>query len=199
MNKFSRFEQKGSRGLDMDKIFYTVIGSFFLLLTVLWANTASASENATLPKSNDAAQATDTNFQNKSSKCHPKLLALLRKRNAELQKRHDSLEQEEQDLDFLRREIDSKVKVLKDLQRNLEGPVKKKKYLEKARLQHLAGVYGAMEPARAAALLDKIDEETVTKLFAIMKSKKVAPILARMSPDKAARISAFLYRKPPPD
>jgi flagellar motility protein MotE (MotC chaperone) len=32
-----------------------------------------------------------------------------------------------------------------------------------------------------------------------MKSKKVAGILANMSPEKAAKISAYLYRKPPSD
>ncbi len=133
----------------------------------------------------------------RSKDCHPRLLALLRQKNLYLQKRDQDIRKEEQDLDFLKREMESKVKILKDLQRSLEGPVKKKKYQEQAKLQHLAGVYGAMEPARAAALLDKMDEDTVTKLFAIMKSKKVAPILARMSPDKAARISACLYRKPP--
>ncbi len=129
--------------------------------------------------------------------CHPKFLALLRQKDQYLDKKKEDIHKKEQDLEFLRREMDSKVKILKDLQRSLQGPVKKKRYQEQAKLQHLAGVYGAMEPARAAVLLDKMDEDTVTKLFSIMKGKKVAPILARMSPDRAARISAYLYRRPP--
>ncbi len=133
----------------------------------------------------------------RSKGCHPDLLALLRQKDQYLDKKNQDLQKEAQDLDFLKREMDSKVKILKDLQRSLEGPVKKKRYQEQAKLQHLAGVYGAMDPGRAAALLDKMDEDTVTKMFLIMKSKKVAPILANMSPDKAARISACLYRKPP--
>jgi len=134
-----------------------------------------------------------------SKNCHPEFLVLLRQKKHEMTKKDEDLKKKQQDLDFLRQELDNKVKLLKDLQRSLNGPVKKKKYQEQARLQHLAGVYGSMEPARAAALLDKIDEQTVTKLFSIMKSKKVAPILAKMTPDKAARISAYLYRKRPPD
>ena len=38
--------------------------------------------------------------------------------------------------------------------------------------------------------------EALDKLFSIMKSKKVAFILANMEPEKAARISSYLYRNP---
>ncbi len=138
-------------------------------------------------------------LKDNSKNCHPEFLVLLRQKKLDLEKKNESLAKEEQDLDFLRQEMDNKVKMLKDLQRSLEGPVKRRKFQEQARLQHLAGVYGSMEPSRAAALLDKMDEDTVTKLFSIMKSKKVAPILSKMSPDKAARISAYLYKKPPPE
>ncbi len=134
-----------------------------------------------------------------SKNCHPDLLALLRQKKLEMKKKGEAFEKKQKDLDFLKQELDNKVKLLKDLQRSLSGPVKKKKYQDQARLQHLAAVYGSMDPARAAALLDKIDEQTVTKLFSIMKSKKVAPVLAKMAPDKAARISAYLYKKPPSD
>jgi len=51
-----------------------------------------------------------------------------------------------------------------------------------------------MEPQRAAILLSKMDEATVERLFANMKSKKVAKILSFMEPDKAARISSSLTK-----
>ncbi len=127
--------------------------------------------------------------------CHPELLRLLRLKMARLDQREARLDQREQDLQLLKKDIEEKVKQLKDLQRKLEGPVKKQRLKEGARLQHLAGVYSSMDPVRAAVLLEKLDEDTVTRLFAIMKSKKVAKILANMSPEKAARISARLYGK----
>ncbi len=127
--------------------------------------------------------------------CHPDLISLLHMKMAKLDERQRLLDSKEQDLKFLERDISEKIKILKDLQRKLEGPLKKKQYEEQARLQHLAGVYSSMDPVRAAALLDKMEEETVTKLFSIMKSKKVAKILANMSPEKAARISAYLYKE----
>ncbi|NPA94640.1 MAG: hypothetical protein GXO58_04355 [Thermodesulfobacteria bacterium] len=127
------------------------------------------------------------------SACHPELLRMLRIKMAKLQDREKALDDKEENLRLLERDIDEKIKQLKDLQRKLEGPVKKKRFEEEARLQHLAGVYSSMDPVRAAALLDKMDEDTVTRLFSIMKSKKVAKILANMSPEKAARISQRLY------
>ncbi len=125
--------------------------------------------------------------------CHPELLRMLRLKMAKINEREKELDEREEALRLLQRDIKDKIKELKDLQRKLEGPVKKKRFEEEARLQHLAGVYSSMDPVRAAALLDKLDEDTVTKLFAIMKSKKVAKILANMSPEKAARISQRLY------
>ena len=145
--------------------------------------TASTSGNVTTPSIPYHGEKTS----------HPELARLLRLKMASLDKREKELDKREQDLELLKRDIEDKIKQLKDLQRKLEGPVKKKRFEQGARLQHLASVYSSMDPLRAAALLDKLDEDTVTKLFAIMKSKKVAKILANMSPEKAARISARLY------
>ncbi len=133
--------------------------------------------------------------QGGKQECHPELLSLLRAKMANLDEKEAILQKKEQDLLILQKDIQDKIRRLKELQQKLEGPVKKKRFEEEARLQHLAGVYSSMDPVRAAALLDKLDEYTVTKLFAIMKSKKVAKILANMSPEKAARISQRLYGK----
>ena len=191
-----------SSGLFM--VIFRKPGLWMLLFIGVWFNiavcqAAGAQRDETGSNASAAGSPVFDNSVDISKDCHPTLLALLRQKNLEMKKRDEGLAKEQQDLDFLKQELDSKVKRLKDLQRSLNGPVKKKKYQQQARLQHLAGVYGSMDPARAASLLDKIDEQTVTKLFSIMKSKKVAPILAKMAPDKAARISAYLYRKPPSD
>ncbi len=148
------------------------------------ASAASKSKKASSSLENDIEQ-----------QCNPELLSLLRTKMAKLDEREDQLQKKEEDLRLLQKDIQEKIKQLKELQQKLEGPVKKRRFEEEARLQHLAGVYSSMDPVRAAALLDKLDEETVTKLFAIMKSKKVAKILANMSPEKAAGISQRLYGK----
>jgi len=146
----------------------------------------AATGNSTLPS---------TTLENSKGACNPEILRLLRLKMARLDEKEREFEKREKDLELLKKDIEDKIKQLKDLERKLEGPVKKQRLEQGVRLQHLAGVYSSMDPVRAAALLDKLDEDTVTKLFAVMKSKKVAKILANMSPGKAARISERLYGK----
>ncbi len=129
------------------------------------------------------------------SGCAPQLLDILKARVRELDARKAELDKKEADLKLLKTDIEEKLNELKALQQRLEGPLKKARAEQKARFQHLVGVYGSMDPARAAALLDKMSEETVAHLFAAMKSKKVAKILALMDPDKAAKISSLLSNK----
>lgn len=119
------------------------------------------------------------------------LLARLRR----VEQREAELEQREKNLQMLKQEIEERIRELKRLQKGLEGEVSKAQSREEARFQHLVGVYSAMQPQRAAALLDKLDDRTVVKIFAMMKSRKVAAIMALMDPDKAARISDALTKQ----
>jgi flagellar motility protein MotE (MotC chaperone) len=89
-------------------------------------------------------------------------LILLRNRIRELDEREKRLDAREKDLKFLAQDIEQKIKQLGELQRRLEGPAKKRQIEEQAKLRHLAGVYSSMDPTRAAALLDKLDDDTVT-------------------------------------
>ncbi len=129
------------------------------------------------------------------SKCSPQVLDILKARVRELDERKAELDKRAADLNLLKTDIEEKLNELKALQQRLEGPLKKAKSEQKARFQHLVGVYSSMDPARAAALLDKMTEDTVAHLFAAMKSKKVAKILALMDPNKAAKISSLLSNK----
>ncbi len=128
----------------------------------------------------------------KQTSCNPEVLEILRAEARQWKQKKRELDAKEKDLGLLKSEIDERLKELKNLQARLEGPVKKAKASYEAKFQHLVGVYSSMEPARAAALLDKMDEAMVAKIFGSMKSKKVAKILALMEPEKAARISSTL-------
>jgi len=122
------------------------------------------------------------------------LMARLRR----LKEREADLDQREKNLEMLKREIENRIEEMKRLQAVLETRVRQAKAQEDARFQHLVGVYSAMQPARAAALLNKMDDSTVVKIFAMMKSRKVAAILALMEPEKAARISSALTKNQAP-
>jgi len=130
----------------------------------------------------------------KGEKLDDNVLAILQAKLRDLEEREQKLEKREADLKLLEQEIEKRLKELKTLQSALEGPVKKANAEYQGRFQHLVGVYSSMEPQRAAILLSKMDEATVERLFANMKSKKVAKILSFMEPDKAARISSSLTK-----
>ncbi len=129
--------------------------------------------------------------------CNPELLDIIQAEARQWRHRKEELDAKQKDLELLRSEIDERIKELKSLQSRLEGPAKKAKSAYDARFQHLVGVYSSMEPSRAALLLDKMDEDTVAKIFSTMKSKKVANILALMAPEKAARITDKLSAQTP--
>jgi flagellar motility protein MotE (MotC chaperone) len=52
-----------------------------------------------------------------------------------------------------------------------------------------------MEPAKAAAIMEKLKLETVVKILRNMKGKAAGRIVAMMSPEKGAKISEALSRE----
>ena len=49
-----------------------------------------------------------------------------------------------------------------------------------------------MPPDKAARMIEKMDDRTVTEVFQTMRSKEVGGILTHLDPARAARISANL-------
>lgn len=126
--------------------------------------------------------------------CRPEVLHVLNARSRELDAKQADLEKESKDLDLVKNELDAKIKELKDLKAGLEGPVNAIKNASQGDLQHMIDVYNFMDPQRAAAMLDKMDDGMVVQIFKGMKSKKAAQIISFMDTDRAARIGAELAK-----
>ncbi len=140
-------------------------------------------------------QSFNSNATDNSLNVAPQVLEIL---EATLRNNKDEqmeLEKKKEQLLAVKDDIEARIKELKRLQSILASPSKKAQKENMARFEHLVSVYSAMDPQKAALLLDKLDDNTVAQIFAIMKSRKVARILALMKPDKAARISAILSQK----
>ncbi len=177
------------------------LAKFCLALTLFlssWSTPLTAA-NAVPTSPSEAAVASGvaggSHGRDKEPSCNPEVLEILKAEVRQWDKRHQQLEAREKDLSILKSEIDQRLEELKVLQSRLEGPVKKAKASYESRFQHLVGVYSSMEPGRAAALLNQLNDTTVAKIFEAMKSKKVARILALMEPEKAAKISNILSRR----
>jgi flagellar motility protein MotE (MotC chaperone) len=63
------------------------------------------------------------------------------------------------------------------------------------KLDQLANVYGSMNPPEAAALMEQLDVTIALELIQKMPEKRIAQILALMTPNKALTITRMLSEK----
>ena len=96
----------------------------------------------------------------------------------------------------LKKEIESKLAELNDLQARLADYAKnlaeKEKALTDAKNNHLVALYSAMDPSKAAAIMDKLQLTTVVLILHNMKGKSAGQIMAMMNPERGAIISEKL-------
>ena len=62
----------------------------------------------------------------------------------------------------------------------------------------LATIYQAMKPAKAAAVMERLELPVQVEIASRMRERSAALILAQMQPDAAAALSMALARKPAP-
>ncbi len=126
------------------------------------------------------------------------LLEKLKKREEALRRKEEELAKMEARLKPMKEEVEAKMAELTELQTKLAVYAKKlaerEKALRDAKMAHLVSLYSAMDPAKAAAIMDKLKLETVVKIMRNMKGKAAGKILAMMDPQKGAKISEALSR-----
>ena len=122
----------------------------------------------------------------------------LRKKEKELREREAQVNKREAELHALQDKVDTRMSELTDLQTKLVNFSKKlaerEKALKDAKMSHLVSVYSAMDPAKAAAIMDKLDLNTVVRILKYMKGKDAGKIMAMMPPEKGATISEALSK-----
>ncbi len=141
-----------------------------------------------------AVAGTSSGLAAAGANCRPEVLQMLYARSRDLEAKARANEKESEDLNLVKNEINSRIKDLKDLEAAMKGPLKAINDAKQGGLQHMMDVYNSMDPAKAAALLDKMDEPIVVQILRGMKSRKVAQIMSFMDPDKAAKISTELAK-----
>ncbi len=126
------------------------------------------------------------------------LMKKLKEREEALRKREEELAKMEARLKPLQEEVEARMAELTELQTKLAAYAKKlaerERALKDAKMAHLVSLYSAMDPAKAAAIMDKLRLETVVKIMRNMKGKSAGKILAMMDPVKGAKISEALSR-----
>ena len=122
----------------------------------------------------------------------PEILKALQEKSLALENQKQQVDQKEKDLVRIKMEIEGKINQLNQLQIQLKKIVDQSKTIQDKKIQHLAEIFGAMLPDKAARMIEKMDDKTVTEVFQVMRSKEVGGILTHLDPARAARISANL-------
>lgn len=123
----------------------------------------------------------------------------LRDRELALKVREAELKKKEEELVPLKKDIDEKMGELNDLQSRLTAYAKtladREEALKETKLAHLVEVYTAMEPAKAAAIMEKLKLETVVLILRNMKGKPAGQIISLLKPELGAQVVENLSHK----
>jgi flagellar motility protein MotE (MotC chaperone) len=120
------------------------------------------------------------------------LLQSLQERQALLEEREKQLAQREEAVHFIQQQVEEKLASLTTLRKEIGALIVEKEAFEEKRFEHLVKVYEGMKPEEAASLIERLQEDTATKLFYRMKEKKVSQLLGFVKPEVAAKLSERL-------
>ncbi len=116
-----------------------------------------------------------------------------------LGKRRESLQQQEGQLDLREKllqateeRIKQQVEELKKLEGRIEAAVEAKKKQEEDEIAGLVTMYENMKPKDAARIFDRLSLPILLKVVRQMKPRKMADVLARMSPEAAERLTVAI-------
>jgi flagellar motility protein MotE (MotC chaperone) len=114
----------------------------------------------------------------------------LKERELALRAKELSLKKKEEELLPLKKDIEEKLAELNELQSRLTAYAKtlaeREETLKDTKMTHLVEVYTAMEPAKAAAIMEKLKMQTVVLILRHMKGKAAGQIVSLIKPELAA-------------
>lgn len=120
------------------------------------------------------------------------VLESLGKRRESLQEQEGQLDLREKLLQATEERIQKRVEELKKLEERIESAVNEKKSQEKSEIAGLVTMYESMKPKDAARIFDRLSLPILMKVVREMKPRKMAAVLARMSPDAAERLTVAI-------
>lgn len=125
------------------------------------------------------------------------LIAELKTEKEGLAKREKDLKDLEERLKVERMELNVVTQAVYQLQKQVEANIVRINAEEATNLKKLSRTYAAMSPEGAAPIMKELEENTATKILALMKETESAPILEAMSKlgaDEAKRVATLTER-----
>lgn len=116
---------------------------------------------------------------------------LVRRREA-LDKRENDIMAREALLKAAEQEIAQKYQELSQLRGEVEKLLARQSDEEMARTRSLVKIYEGMKPADAARIFDTLDLDILLNVMSNMSERKLGPVLAQMSADRARTITTMM-------
>jgi flagellar motility protein MotE (MotC chaperone) len=126
------------------------------------------------------------------------LAAALLTKKIELDNRENSLKADEQRLLTLRKEITDKIALLKGQEEKLTAMLDAGQNSDIKKYKEMAKVYEATPPAKAGAMLEKLDIKTAAGITMNMKKDKAGAVWGFISAQKAVEITKEITRSGKP-
>ncbi|MBI1308836.1 MAG: hypothetical protein GC129_03110 [Proteobacteria bacterium] len=172
------------------------------LVAPLWAE-----ETAAKPKEGEAAASAGdaakdegglpANQERVYSPTETQLLMELEQQRVELERHTQAVELREKLVDLMEQRLNGRVAELQALKTELEGLLKNVSGKDDKELDQLASIYGAMKPATAAGVLNKLDNAIVLDVLKRMPPKKSGKIMESLDPAKARVLSEMMADQTP--
>jgi len=117
------------------------------------------------------------------------LYSALEKRKTELDALENAMKTEAQNLQVLKKEITDKIDALKALEKQLDGKLEMQNTIDIKKYKDLAKMYEAAAPAKAGAMMEKLDIKTAAGITMSMKKDRAGAVLSNMNLQKAVDIT----------
>jgi flagellar motility protein MotE (MotC chaperone) len=150
------------------------------------APAAAAGKNAKAAKSHDG---TAIDPEHPAGGAERELLERLQQRRHELDTRARELDIRESLIKGAEKRLDAKLTELKSVEAQINTDMVKKDKVEAARLKGLVTMYENMKPRDAAKIFDRLDLKILFDVSTQINPRKMADILAQMSPESAERLT----------
>jgi len=122
------------------------------------------------------------------------LLQQLAERREELEARSREIEERNALLIAAEQRIDKKVGELQALRKTIEELLVKHDKQQEQKMASLVKIYENMKPKDAARIFEELDMNTLLMVAERMKERKLAPVMAKMNPEKAKEMTVELAR-----
>lgn len=119
----------------------------------------------------------------------------LKKRREDLDKRERVIATREALLEAAERELDQKTRELLKVRDEIGALLKQQSAEEEARVKSLVTIYEGMKPKDAARIFNTLDMDVLISVVAKMSERKLSPIMAEMTPDRARAVTILLAQQ----